>query len=139
VTLIGSNIDLNAGVSGAPSTGQVSLITVGDSQQNGGEGPGDITGPDSGTAIIGGRKAVLVANNTVLNADNIRFDLDGGDLLLAVSASEDEPVFDPSSRATSVDFDPVTLALIAGLGLSLQSVQVVFSNLASALTGLQNV
>ena len=82
---------------------------------------------------------MLVANNTVLNADNIRFDLDGGDLLLAVSASEDEPVFDPSSRATSVDFDPVTLALIAGLGLSLQSVQVVFSNLASALTGLQNV
>ncbi len=139
VTLIGSNIDLNAGVAGPPGTGQVTLIAVGDSQSNGGEGPGDITGPTGGTAVIGGGKAVLIANNGVVNAGNIRLDLSGGDLLLAISASQDEPVFDPSSSATSVDFDPTTIAIIASLGLNLQSVQVVFSNPAAALTGLQNV
>jgi filamentous hemagglutinin family protein len=137
VTLIGHNIDLLAGVSAA-ATGQVTLLAVGDTTPNG-EGPGDITGPTSRTAVIGGGKAVLIANNTVLNASSIRFDLNNGDLLLAASANEDEPVFDSSSNANSVEFDPLTLALIAGLGLNLQSVQVVFSNPASALTGLQNV
>ncbi|MFT4583043.1 MAG: filamentous hemagglutinin family protein [Gammaproteobacteria bacterium] len=137
VTLIGHNINLEAGISAA-ATGQVTLVAVGDTSPNG-EGPGDITGPASGAAVIGGGKAVLIANNAVLNPNNIRFDLNNGDLLLAVSANEDEPVFDSSSNANSVDFDPLTLAIIAGLGLNLQSVQVVFSNPASALTGLQNV
>lgn len=139
VTLIASNINLDASIGAAANTGQVTLIAVGDSQGNGGAGPGDITGPVSGTSSISGGKAVLVANSTVVNAGNIRLDLNGGDLLLAASANEDEPQFDPSSNASSVDFDPTTLAIIAGLGLQLQSVQVVFSNPASSLTGLQNV
>ena len=139
VTLIASNINLDASIGAASLTGQVTLVAVGDSQANGGEGPGDIIGPVSGTSAISGGKAVLVANSTVVNAGNIRLDLNGGDLLLAASANEDEPQFDPSSNATSVDFDPTTLAIIAGLGLQLQSVQVVFSNPASSLTGLQNV
>jgi hypothetical protein len=137
VTLIGHNINLAAGIS-AGVAGQVTLVAVGDIIANG-EGPGDITGPTSGTAVIGGSKAVLIANNTVINPGNIRFDLSNGDLLLAVSASESEPVFDAGSSANSVDFDPLSLALIAGLGLNLQAVQVVFSNPAAALTGLQNV
>ncbi len=139
VTLIGSNIMLDSGISGGAGTGQVTLIAVGDSQGTGGEGPGDIIGPTGGTAIIGGNKAVLVANNGIVNAGNIRLDLDAGELFLAVSASQDEPTFDASSSATSVSFDPTTIAIIASLGLNLQSVQVVFSNPASALTGLQNV
>lgn len=139
VTLIASNINLDASIGAAANTGQVTLVAVGDSQANGGEGPGDITGPISGTSAISGGKAVLIANSTVVNAGNIRLDLNGGDLLLAASANEDEPQFDPSSNASSVEFDPETLAIIAGLGLQLQSVQVVFTNPASALTGLQNV
>jgi hypothetical protein len=139
VTLIASNINLDASIGAAANTGQVTLVAVGDSQANGGEAPGDITGPVSGTSSISGGKALLIANSTVVNAGNIRIDLNGGDLLLAASANEDEPRFDPSSNATSVDFDPTTLAIIAGLGLQLQSVRVVFSNPASSLTGLQNV
>ena len=139
VTLIGSNIMLDSGVSGAAGTSQVTLIAVGDSQGTGGAAPGDIIGPTSGTSIIGGGKAVLVANNGIVNAGNIRLDLNGGELLLAVYASQDEPTFDASSSATSVTFDPTTIAIIASLGLNLQSIQVVFSNPASALTGLQNV
>ena len=139
VTLIGSNIELNAGISAAPGVGQVTLVAVGDSQSNGGAGPGDITGPTGGTAVIGGGRAVLIANNGVANAGNIRLELGGGDLLLGISGSQAEPSFDPSSNATSVDFDPTTIAIIASLGLNLQSVQVVFTNPASALTGLQNV
>jgi len=60
-------------------------------------------------------------------------------LFLAVSANQDEPTFDPGSNAVSVDFDPNDLAIIASLGLNLQAVQVVFSNPASALTGLETV
>lgn len=139
VTLIGSNIVLDAGVSGAAGTGQVTLVAVGDTQGNGGATPGDITGPLAGTAIIGGGTAVLIANNAVVNAGTIRLELSGGDLFLAQSADQAEPVFDPSSNAISQDFDPSTVPLIASLGLNLQSVQVVFTNPAAALTGLQNV
>jgi len=139
VTLIGSNIELGASVGGVPGSGQVTLVAVGDSQNNGGDAPGDIVGPPTGTSIISGNKAVLIANNTVTNAGNIQLALNGGDLFLAVSATEDEPTFDPTSNATSVTFDPETVPIIISLGLNLQSVQVFFTNPAAALTGLQNV
>lgn len=138
VTLLASNIDLLADL--AATGGQVTMLAVGDTQGTG-SASGDITGPTVGTVGITADKAVLIANNAIVNNQNIRLDLGGGPVLVAVSSSVQQPTFDPSSNATSQTFDPTALKIISSLTnpIGVQAVQVVFSNPAAALTGLQNV
>ncbi len=141
VTLLASNIDLLADMAAGPGVGgQITLLAVGDSQLTG-DGPGNITAGGAGLVTLSADSAVLIANNQIANNANIVLDLNGGPVLVAVASGEDEPTFDPSSNATSQTFDPNLLPLIASLTnpLAVQAVQVIFSNPAAALTGLQNV
>jgi filamentous hemagglutinin family protein len=133
ITLLASNINLNANLVAGPRDNRatVTLLAVGDTQGSG-SGPGDITGPASGTAIIGGSSAVLIANNAIVNAQNIALGLEGGDLFVAVSPSADQPLFDTRSNVNAVEFDPADLVLISSLTnpIAVEAVLPIFTNFA---------
>ena len=129
VTFLSSNLDLFADVTvGRPGNRQqVTVLALGDSQGTGSPA-GDLTGPATGSVTVTAGRAVLIANNTVVNAGNIRLELGGGELLLAISSAQNEPTFDPSSNAISETFDPSAASLIAKLAkpIGVESIQVVF-------------
>jgi filamentous hemagglutinin family protein len=128
LTILASNIDINADV-GVGATRALNLIAVGDSQGFG-TGPGNITGPAQGVAVFTGASALLVANNDILRASNIRLDLNGGPALVAVASQQSTPSFNLASNISSSKFNPQDIPLLASLAvpLNIQPVQLVLSN-----------
>jgi hypothetical protein len=85
ITLLASNIFIegeslvSAGGPGGNGNGtdQVTLIAVGDA--NGGSGPGDITGV-SFPGTVEGATALFIAQNDIVNAENLVIELNGGEI-----------------------------------------------------------
>lgn len=128
LTVLASNIDINADV-GVGATRALNLIAVGDSQGFG-TAPGNISGPTQGVAVFTGASALLVANNDIVRASNIRLDLNGGPALVAVASQQSTPSFNLASNISSSKFNPQDIPLLASLAvaLNIQPVQLVLSN-----------
>ena len=117
VTLLGSNLDLNADITAGASGvtgGQINLIAVGDA--NGGSGPGNITAVANPTSIKGS-SMIMIAQGDIVNPANLEIELGGGSLQIALG-SGNTPQFGFLDASQNLAGTLETNAFLGVLGLS---------------------
>ena len=116
-TMLGSNLDLNAGITAGGigvAGSQINLFAVGDT--NGGSGPGNITGLATPVSIKGG-SMTMIAQNDIVNAQNFEIELGGGILEIA-TGSGNIPTFGFLDATQNLFGSPGTIDFLLRLGLT---------------------